>query len=156
MPTPVKLGLAGGPLIVSILISRFGHKFKLVTYTTVSANLMLREIGLSLFLASVGIKAGGNFINTVVEGDGLLYVLCGFLITVIPILIIGTIARLRYKMNYFTLMGMIAGINTDPPALAYANQTAGNDAPALGYTTVYPLAMFLRILTAQIIILILC
>lgn len=156
MPTPVKLGLAGGPLIVSILISRFGHKFKLVTYTTVSANLMLREIGLSLFLASVGIKAGGNFINTVVEGDGLLYVLCGFLITVIPILIVGTIARLKYKMNYFTLMGMIAGINTDPPALAYANQTAGNDAPALGYTTVYPLAMFLRILTAQIIILILC
>ena len=156
MPTPIKLGLAGGPLIISILISRFGHKFKLVTYTTVSANLMLREIGLALFLASVGIKAGANFINTVVEGDGLLYVLSGFLITVIPILIIGITARLKYKMNYFTLMGMIAGINTDPPALAYANQTAGNDAPALGYTTVYPLSMFLRILTAQIIILVLC
>ena len=155
MPTPVKLGLAGGPLIISILISRFGYRMKLVTYTTVGANLMLREIGLALFLASVGIKAGGNFISTVVEGDGLLYVLCGFLITVIPILCIGPVARYRYKMNYFTLMGMIAGTYTDPPALAYANQTAGNDAPALGYTTVYPLAMFLRIITAQVLILIL-
>lgn len=155
MPTPVKLGLAGGPLIISILISRFGYRMKLVTYTTVSANLMLREIGLALFLASVGIKAGGNFISTVVEGDGLLYVLCGFLITVIPILCIGPVARYRYKMNYFTLMGMIAGTYTDPPALAYANQTAGNDAPALGYTTVYPLSMFLRIITAQVLILIL-
>lgn len=155
MPTPVKLGLAGGPLIISILISRFGYKMKLVTYTTVSANLMLREIGLALFLASVGIKAGGNFINTVVEGDGLLYVLCGFLITVIPILCLGPVARLKYKMNYLTLMGMIAGTYTDPPALAYANQTAGNDAPALGYTTVYPLSMFLRIITAQVLILIL-
>ena len=155
MPTPVKLGLAGGPLIISILISRFGYRMKLVTYTTVSANLMLREIGLALFLASVGIKAGGNFISTVVEGDGLLYVLSGFLITVIPILCIGPVARYRYKMNYFTLMGMIAGTYTDPPALAYANQTAGNDAPALGYTTVYPLAMFLRIITAQVLILIL-
>lgn len=155
MPTPVKLGLAGGPLIISILIARFGYRMKLVTYTTVSANLMLREIGLALFLASVGIKAGGNFINTVVEGDGLLYVLCGFLITVIPIICIGPLARLKYKMNYFTLMGMIAGIYTDPPALAYANQTAGNDAPALGYTTVYPLSMFLRIITAQVLILIL-
>ena len=155
MPTPVKLGLAGGPLIISILISRFGYKMKLVSYTTVSANLMLREIGLSLFLASVGIKAGGNFINTVVEGDGLLYVLCGFLITIIPIMCIGPIARLKYKMNYFTLMGMIAGTYTDPPALAYANQVAGNDAPALGYTTVYPLSMFLRIITAQVLILIL-
>lgn len=155
MPTPVKLGLAGGPLIISILISRFGYRMKLVTYTTVSANLMLREIGLALFLASVGIKAGGNFISTVVEGDGLLYVLCGFLITVIPIICIGPVARYRYKMNYFTLMGMIAGTYTDPPALAYANQTAGNDAPALGYTTVYPLAMFLRIITAQVLILIL-
>ena len=155
MPTPVKLGLAGGPLIVAILISRFGYRMKLITYTTVSANLMLREIGLALFLASVGIKAGGNFISTVVEGDGLLYVLCGFLITVIPILCIGPVARFRYKMNYFTLMGMIAGTYTDPPALAYANQTAGNDAPALGYTTVYPLAMFLRIITAQVLILIL-
>ena len=156
MPTPIKLGLAGGPLIVAILIARFGYKLKLVTYTTMSANLMLREIGLALFLASVGIKAGANFVNTVVEGDGLLYVGCGFLITTIPILIMGLVARLKYKLNYFTLMGLIAGSTTDPPALAYANQTAGNDAPAVGYTTVYPLAMFLRILTAQVIILVLC
>lgn len=154
MPTPVKLGLAGGPLIISILIGRFGHKVKLVTYTTMSANLMLREVGLVLFLASVGIKAGGNFVQTVVEGDGLLYVGIGFLITFLPLLIIGMIARWRHKINYFTLMGLIAGSNTDPPALAYANQISGNDAPAVGYSTVYPLAMFLRILTAQLLILV--
>ncbi len=155
IPTPVKLGLAGGPLIVSILIGRFGYKLKLVTYTTMSANLMLREIGIALFLASVGIKAGANFVNTVVDGDGLLYVGCGFLITVIPLLIMGAVARWHYKMNYFMLMGLIAGSNTDPPALAYSNQTAGNNAPAVGYSTVYPVAMFLRILTAQLLILIL-
>ena len=155
IPTPVKLGLAGGPLIVSILIGRFGYKLKLVTYTTMSANLMLREIGIALFLASVGIKACANFVNTVVDGDGLLYVGCGFLITVIPLLIMGAVARWHYKMNYFMLMGLIAGSNTDPPALAYSNQTAGNNAPAVGYSTVYPVSMFLRILTAQLLILIL-
>ena len=155
IPTPVKLGLAGGPLIVSILIGRFGYKLKLVTYTTMSANLMLREIGIALFLASVGIKAGANFVNTVVDGDGLLYVGCGFLITVIPLLIMGAVARWHYKMNYFMLMGLIAGSNTDPPALAYSNQTAGNNAPAVGYSTVYPVSMSLRILTAQLLILIL-
>lgn len=155
IPTPVKLGLAGGPLIISILIGRFGYKLKLVTYTTMSANLMLREIGIALFLASVGIKAGANFVQTVVEGDGLLYVGCGFLITVIPLLIMGAVARWHYKMNYFMLMGLIAGSNTDPPALAYSNQTAGNNAPAVGYSTVYPVSMFLRILTAQLLILIL-
>lgn len=153
MPTPVKLGLAGGPLIISILIGRFGHKVKLVTYTTMSANLMLREVGLVLFLASVGIKAGGNFVQMVVEGDGLLYVGLGFLITIIPLLIMGMIARWHHRVNYYTLMGLIAGSNTDPPALAYANQISGNDAPAVGYSTVYPLAMFLRILTAQLLIL---
>lgn len=153
IPTPIKLGLAGGPLIVSILIGRFGHKVKLVTYTTMSANLMLREVGLVLFLASVGIKAGGNFVQTVVEGDGLLYVGIGFLITIIPLLIIGVIARLKHKVNYFTLMGLIAGSTTDPPALAYANQISGNDAPAVGYSTVYPFTMFLRILTAQLLVL---
>ena len=153
MPTPLKLGLAGGPLVVAILIGRFGHKLHLVTYTTMSANLMLREIGIVLFLASVGIDAGANFVQTVVEGDGLLYVGSGFLITVIPLLIIGTIARLYYMVNYFTLMGLIAGSNTDPPALAYANQTTSGDAPAVGYSTVYPLSMFLRILTGQMILL---
>ncbi len=155
IPTPVKFGLAGGPLIISILIGRFGYKVKLVTYTTMSANLMLREVGLVLFLASVGIKAGENFVQTVVEGDGLLYVGIGFLITIIPLLIIGMIARWRYHINYYTLMGLIAGSTTDPPALAYANQTSGNDAPAVGYSTVYPLAMFLRILTAQLLVLML-
>lgn len=153
MPTPVKLGLAGGPLIISILIGRFGHKVKLVTYTTMSANLMLREVGLVLFLASVGIKAGENFVQMVVEGDGVLYLGLGFLITFIPLIITGIIARWHHRVNYFTLMGLIAGSNTDPPALAYANQIAGNDAPAVGYSTVYPLTMFLRILTAQLLVL---
>ena len=153
MPTPVKLGLAGGPLVVAILIGRFGHKLHLVTYTTMSANLMLREIGIVLFLASVGIEAGEHFVQTVVDGDGLLYVGYGFLITVIPLLIIGIIARLYCKVNYFTLMGLIAGSNTDPPALAYSNQVSGNDAPSVGYSTVYPLTMFLRILTGQMILL---
>ena len=153
MPTPVKLGLAGGPLIISILIGRFGHKGKLVTYTTMSANLMLREVGLVLFLASVGIKAGENFVQMVVEGDGVLYVGLGFLITFIPLVITGIVARWHHRVNYFTLMGLIAGSNTDPPALAYANQIAGNDAPAVGYSTVYPLTMFLRILTAQLLVL---
>lgn len=153
MPTPVKLGLAGGPLIISILIGCFGHKVKLVTYTTMSANLMLREVGLVLFLASVGIKAGENFVQMVVEGDGVLYVGLGFLITFIPLVITGIVARWHHRVNYFTLMGLIAGSNTDPPALAYANQIAGNDAPAVGYSTVYPLTMFLRILTAQLLVL---
>lgn len=153
MPTPVKLGLAGGPLVVAILIGRFGHKLGLVTYTTMSANLMLREIGIVLFLASVGIEAGQHFVQTVVEGDGLLYVGYGFLITVLPLLIIGSIGRLYFKVNYFTLMGLIAGSNTDPPALAYANQVSGNDAPSVGYSTVYPLTMFLRILAGQMILL---
>lgn len=153
MPTPVKLGLAGGPLVVAILIGRFGHKLKLVTYTTMSANLMLREIGIVLFLASVGIEAGEHFVQTVVHGDGLLYVGYGFLITVIPLLIIGIVARLYYKVNYFTLIGLIAGSTTDPPALAYANHVSGNDAPSVGYSTVYPLSMFLRIIAGQMILL---
>ena len=156
MPVPMKLGIAGGPLIIAILIGRYGYKIHLVTYTTTSANMMLREIGLVLFLASVGIKAGAGFFDTVIDGDGLLYVLTGFLITVIPILIVGPIARIRYKFNYFTIMGMIAGTYTDPPALAYANSVCSKEAPALGYSTVYPLAMFLRIFTAQIVVLFFC
>ena len=156
MPVPMKLGIAGGPLIIAILIGRYGYKIHLVTYTTTSANMMLREIGLVLFLASVGIKAGANFFETVVEGDGVLYVLTGFLITIIPILIVGPIARIRYKFNYFTIAGMIAGTYTDPPALAYANSICSKEAPALGYSTVYPLSMFLRILTAQLVVLFFC
>lgn len=156
MPVPMKLGLAGGPLIIAILIGRFGYRVKLVTYTTTSANMMLREIGLVLFLASVGIKAGDSFWNTVVEGDGLKYVYIGLLITVIPILIIGTIAKRVYKYNYFTVMGLLAGSYTDPPALAYANQVCTSEAPGVGYSTVYPLSMFLRILMAQILVLFFC
>ena len=156
MPVPLKLGIAGGPLIIAILIGRFGYRMKLVTYTTTSANMMLREIGLVLFLASVGVKAGDGFFQTVIEGDGLKYVYTGFLITVVPILIIGAIARLRYHFNYFTIMGMLAGTYTDPPALAYANQCCSREAPAIGYSTVYPLSMFLRIFTAQILVLFFC
>ncbi|MBR5654969.1 MAG: putative transporter [Prevotella sp.] len=156
MPVPLRLGIAGGPLIIAILIGRFGYRVKLVTYTTTSANMMLREIGLVLFLASVGIKAGAGFWDTVVQGDGLKYVYSGFLITVIPILIIGPLVRYRYKFNYFTIMGMLAGSYTDPPALAYANQVCSKEAPAVGYSTVYPLSMFLRIFTAQLLVLFFC
>ncbi|MDY5947561.1 MAG: putative transporter [Prevotella sp.] len=156
MPVPLKLGIAGGPLIIAILIGRFGHRMKLNTYTTTSANMMLREIGLVLFLASVGVKAGANFWHTVVQGDGLMYVFTGFLITIIPILIVGVIARLKYKFNYFTIRGMVAGACTDPPALAYANSICSREAPAIGYSTVYPLSMFLRIFTAQLIVLFCC
>lgn len=156
IPVPIKLGIAGGPLIIAILIGRYGDKVHLVTYTTTSANMMLREIGLMLFLASVGIKAGDGFLETVIQGDGVKYVYTGFLITIIPILIIGIIARKKYKFNYFTIMGMIAGTYTDPPALAYANSICSKEAPSIGYSTVYPLSMFLRIFTAQIIVLFFC
>ncbi|MCD8136644.1 MAG: putative transporter [Parabacteroides gordonii] len=153
IPQPVKLGLAGGPLIVAILISRFGYKYKLVTYTTQSANLMLCEIGITLFLACVGISAGDGFVDTIVNNGGFAWIGYGFIITTVPLLIIGCIGRYFCKVNYFTLMGLIAGSTTDPPALAYSNATAGNDAPSVGYATVYPLTMFLRVLTAQLLIL---
>lgn len=152
IPQPLKLGLAGGPLVVSILISRFGYHYKLITYSTQSANLMLREIGITMFLACVGLGAGDGFVETIVNG-GYAWVGYGFIITIVPLLIIGFIARYFYKINYFTLMGLIAGSTTDPPALAYSNATAGNDAPAVGYATVYPLSMFLRVVTAQLLIL---
>ena len=156
IPTPVKLGSAGGPLIVAILIGRFGYKVHLVSYTTTSVNLFVRELGLILFLASVGIKAGAGFWDTIIAGDGIKYVWTGLIITVIPILIIGIFCRRRYHTNYFTLIGLIAGANTAAPLLGFANEIANNDAPAVGYSTVYPLTMFLRILTAQLIILFLC
>lgn len=154
IPQPVKLGLAGGPLIVAILISRFGPHFKLVTYTTMSANLMLREVGISLFLACVGLDAGTGFVDTVANG-GYAWIGYGFIITFLPLVLVGILARWVYKLNYFTLMGLIAGSTTDPPALAYANGIAGNDVPAVGYATVYPLTMFLRVLTAQVLVLLL-
>ena len=153
IPQPVKLGLAGGPLIVAILISRFGPHYKLVTYTTMSANLMLREIGIALFLACVGLDAGEGFVETVVNQGGFSWIGYGFIITFLPLMIIGIVARWVYKVNYFTLMGLIAGSMTDPPALAYSNATSGNDMPSVGYATVYPLTMFLRVLTAQALVL---
>ncbi len=152
IPQPVKLGLAGGPLIVAILISKFGPKYGFVTYTTMSANLMLREVGIALFLACVGLSAGNGFVETIMNG-GYVWIGYGFIITVVPLLVIGTIGRKIFKINYFTLMGLIAGSMTDPPALSYANQLAGNDIPAVSYATVYPLTMFLRVITAQLIIL---
>lgn len=152
IPQPVKLGLAGGPLIVAILISKFGPKYGLVTYTTMSANLMLREVGIALFLACVGLSAGEGFVETIVNG-GYKWIAYGAIITVVPLLIVGTIGRKVYKINYFTLMGLISGSMTDPPALSYANAIAGNDFPAVSYATVYPLTMFLRVITAQLMIL---
>jgi putative transport protein len=153
IPQPVKLGLAGGPLIVSILISKFGYKYKLITYTTQSANWMLREVGITIFLACVGIGAGSGFVDTIVNKGGYAWIGYGFIITFVPLMIIGCIGRYFCKINYFTLMGLLAGSTTDPPALAYSNATAGNDAPSVGYATVYPLTMFLRVLTAQLLVL---
>ena len=153
MPQAVKLGLAGGPLIVAILVSRFGAHYHLVTYTTMSANLMLREVGISLFLAAVGVSAGEGFIDTVVNQGGYMWVLYGIIITMLPILLVGIFARKVCKLNYFTLMGVVAGSMTNPPALAYSNATAGNDVPAVSYATVYPFMMFLRVLTAQLFVL---
>ena len=153
IPQPVKLGLAGGPLIVSILISRFGPKFKLVTYTTMSANLMLREVGIALFLACVGLGAGEEFVETIIDGGGYAWIGYGAIITILPLLIVGVIGRLWFKVDYFTLIGVMAGATTDPPALAYSNDLAGNDIPSVGYATVYPLTMFLRVLSAQLLLL---
>jgi putative transport protein len=155
VPQPFKLGLAGGPLIIAILLAKFGPKIGFATYTTQSANLMLSEIGISLFLACVGIKAGDGFVDTVMNG-GFAWVGYGFIITFLPLLIMGIVGRKFCKVNYFTLTGIIAGSYTDPPALAYANSVCSKEAPAVGYSTVYPLAMFLRIFTAQIIVLFFC
>ena len=153
IPQPVKLGLAGGPLIVSILISRFGPQYKLITYTTMSANLMIREIGISLFLACVGLGAGKGFVDTIIYEGGYVWIGYGAIITVVPLLIGGLIGRFAWKLNYYTLIGVLSGTNTNPPALAYSSDLTSCDAPAVGYATVYPLAMFLRVLTAQILIL---
>ena len=153
IPQPVKLGLAGGPLIVSILISRFGPHYKLITYTTISANLMVREIGISLFLACVGLGAGKGFIETIINEGGYVWIAYGAIITLLRLLIVGIIGRYVYKLNYYTLIGVLSGATTNPPALAYSNDLTSCDAPAVGYATVYPLTMFLRVLTAQILIL---
>ena len=152
MPVPVKLGLAGGPLIVSILLSCYGPKFHLITYTTASAKLLMREIGISMFMAAVGLGAGVGFVDTIMAG-GYWWVLYGFIITFLPCIIIGIIARVVFKRNYFTIAGMISGATTDPPALAYSNSICGNDQASVAYSTVYPLTMFLRVLVAQVLVL---
>lgn len=149
----MKLGLAGGPLVVAILLSRFGYKAKLVTYTSSSASLLLRELGICLFLASVGISAGKGFVEAVFNYTGMWWVIWGFIITVVPLIIVGAIARGRYGINYLSIIGMFSGGCTDPPALAYATNTTGNDEPAVAYSTVYPLTMFLRVVVAQALIL---
>ncbi len=152
IPQPVKLGLAGGPLVVAILIARFGYKLKLVAYTTTSANLILREMGISIFLACVGLNAGNGFVDTLVNNGGFVWVGYGLLITLIPLLVVGLLGRFVFKLNYLQLSGMMAGATTDPPALAYANSLSDSDAAAVGYATVYPLTMFLRVLAAQLMI----
>jgi len=153
IPQPVKLGLAGGPLIIAILMSYFGTKSTLVTYTTLSANLMVREIGICLFLACVGLEAGKDFVETIVDKGGLNWIGVGVIIAVVPLIIAGIIARYFFHINYFTLMGLLAGSTTDPPALSYATFTAGNDNPTVSYASVYPLTMFLRVMSAQLLIL---
>lgn len=149
----MKLGLAGGPLVVAILISRFGYKAKLVTYTSSSASLLLRELGICLFLASVGISAGKGFADAVFNTTGMWWVIWGFVITVVPLLVVGCIARGKDRLNFLTIMGLFSGSYTDPPALAYANGSTGNDAPAVAYSTVYPLTMFMRVVAAQLLVL---
>lgn len=149
----MKLGLAGGPLVVAILISRFGYKAKLVTYTSSSASLLLRELGICLFLASVGISAGKGFAAAVFNTTGMWWVIWGFVITVVPLLVVGCVARGKDRLNFLTIMGLFSGSYTDPPALAYANGSTGNDAPAVAYSTVYPLTMFMRVVAAQVLIL---
>ncbi len=149
----MKLGLAGGPLVVAILISRFGYKAKLVTYTSTSASMMLRELGICLFLASVGIAAGKDFARSVFNETGMWWVIWGFVITLVPLIIVGCIARGHDRINLLTIMGLVSGSNTDPPALAYANNSTGNDQPAVAYSTVYPITMFLRVVAAQALIL---
>lgn len=153
IPQPVKLGLAGGPLIIAILIGRYGPHYKLVTYTTMSANLMLREVGIALFLAGVGLGAGDNFVPTIING-GYMWILYGALITIIPLLLGGIFGKLILKLNYYTLIGVLSGSSTNPPALAFSSEQTTTDAPSVGYATVYPLAMFLRVLAAQLLILI--
>ena len=153
IPQPVKLGLAGGPLIIAILLGRYGPHFHLVTYTTMSANLMLREIGLAMFLAAVGIGAGDGFIDAIV-GGGYKWIGYGVIITVLPLILVSLLARLRFKLNYYTIMGLMSGAMTDPPALGFSSASSGNDMPAMSYATVYPVVMFLRVLTAQLLMLV--
>ena len=155
MPVPLKLGLAGGPLIVAILLGYFGPQLRIVTYMTQSANLILRELGIALFLASVGLAAGNRFVAAIAGGQGLMYMAFGFVITVVPILVVGIVARLKYKLNYHAIVGLIAGATTDPPTLAFAGTLSEKNISTIAYSTVYPLSMFLRILSGQLVLLLL-
>lgn len=152
MSSPVKLGLAGGPLIVAILISRYGGRFSVTHYVSHSANLMVREIGIVLFLASVGLGAGQNFIKTLSEGDGLFWMLMGVAITLVPLIVVSLVARFYFKLNFLEICGLLSGSQTDPPALAFAHDVTGSDAPAVTYAAVYPLTTFMRIMIAQLLI----
>lgn len=153
-PQPIKLGLAAGPMLMAIIIGRFGTHWHLITYTTLSANLMLREVGLAMFLASVGLASGDGFVAAIASG-GYIWLLYALIIAVVPLLIVGIYARLRYKMDFFTIMGTLSGSMTNPIALNYANSLAGSDISAISYATVYPLAMFLRVIIAQAMIMML-
>lgn len=152
VPMPVKLGLAGGPLIVAILISRFGGRFSVTHYVSQSANLMVREIGIVLFLASVGLGAGEKFVQTITQGAGLYWMLLGAIITLVPLIVISVIARFIYKLNFLEICGLLSGTQTDPPALAFSHDITGSDSPSITYASVYPLTTFLRIMVAQLLI----
>jgi putative transport protein len=153
VPAPVRLGLAGGPLLVAILLSRMGRLGPLVWYMPLSANFMLREIGIVLFLAAVGLKAGDRFVETLVDGPGLSWMAWGAVVTLVPLLVVSLVGRAVMGLNYLTLCGLLAGSMTDPPALSFANNVTGSDAPSLSYATVYPLTMILRVLSAQLLVL---
>ena len=147
----IRLGLAAGPMLMAILIGRFGTHWHLITYTTISANLMLREVGLAMFLAAVGLASGDGFVDAIISG-GYVWMLYALIIAIVPLIVVGVFARKVYKMDYYTLMGTLAGSMTNPIALTYANNIAGSDMPAISYATVYPLVMFLRVVIAQMMI----
>ena len=153
IPAPVKLGLAGGPLLAAIILSRIGRIGSIIWYMPTSANFMLREVGITLFLACVGLKSGDQFVPTLLQGDGFYWMGMAALITLVPLMLVGLFARLFYKLNFMSVCGLLSGSMTDPPALAFANTMAGSDSPSVAYATVYPLTMFLRVLTAQLLVL---
>jgi putative transport protein len=153
LPAPVRLGLAGGPLVVAILLGRLGHCGPLVWYMPPNANYMLREIGIALFLACVGLKSGDSFVRILTDGEGLRWMLCGVAVTLVPLLLVGILGRAVWKMNYIRLCGLLAGSMTDPPALAFATTLSGSEDVALSYVTVYPLTMILRVFSAQVLVL---
>ena len=153
VPVPMKLGLAGGPLLIAIALSRLGKLGPLIWYVPQSANAALRDLGIVLFLACVGLKAGPQFAATLGTLQGLSFVAIGAAVTVVPLLVVGLYARLALRMNYLKLLGLMAGSMTDPPALAFANSISHSDAPAVAYAAVYPLTMLLRIVSAQLMVL---